>query len=125
MRKSIEATNAACNAVVQLVNDGSSFSSGGIYLKNEDYTAVTRLPLSVPAFGDSTDGTSVAHEIFDATAYMDATIAFYEVRNRDDAYVWDGTGSTFSGSGDFKLPTLIIYQDSTVAVSSGFYAVPR
>ncbi len=125
MRKSIDAANAACNAVVQKVNDGSSFSSGGLYLQNEDYTAVTRLPLSTTAFRDATDGTSVANPISDATAYMDATLAYYSINNRDDAVVWDGTVSTLSGSGDFKLPTLIVYQDSTVAVSSGFYAVPR
>jgi len=125
MRKSIEAANVACDAVVALVNDGSTFSSGGLYLRNEDYTAVTRLPLSDPAFIDATDGTSYANPIFDATSYMDATIALYDIRNRDDAVIWDGTASTFSGVGDFKLPTLIVYQDSTIAVSSGFYAVPR
>ena len=125
MRKSIAATDVACNAVTALVNDGSTFSSGFLNLYDVDSSVITRLPLSIPAFSDSTDGTAVSNLIYDATAYRDATAALYDISNRDLAVIWDGTVSTYSGAGDFKLTSVILYQDSTVAVTSGFYAVPR
>ena len=125
MRKSIAATNVACNAIVALVNDGSTLTSGRLNLYDIDSTIITRLPLSIPAFRDATDGTSVAEMIYDATAYRDATAALYDISNRDLVAIWDGTASTLSGTGDFRLPSLTIYQDSTVGVTSGFYAVPR
>ena len=125
MRKSIAATNVACNSITALVNDGSTFSSGRLNLYDIDSTIITRLPLSYPAFRDATDGTAVANMIYDATAYRDATAALYDISNLDLAVIWDGTTSTFSGIGDFKLASLTIYQDSTVGVTAGFYAVPR
>lgn len=125
MRKSIAAWNASCDAVVDLVDQGSLYSSGRLNLYNSDSTIITSLPLSYPAFMDATDGTSYANSVNDATAYMDATAALYEVCNRDGTMVWDGTVSTYAGIGDWKLNSVIIYQDSTVAVSSFFYAVPR
>jgi len=125
MRKSIVAANVACNAVTALVNDGSTLSSGRLNLYDIDSTIITRLSLSNPAFRDATDGTAVANIISDATAYRDATAALYDISDRDLAVTWDGTVSTLAGNGDFKLPSLTIYQDSTVGVTSGFYAVPR
>ncbi len=125
MRKSIVAADAACNTIVQLVDQGSVYLTGGLNLRDIDSTLITRLPLSLPAFRDATDGTSVANLIYDATATRDATAALYDISNRDDAIIWDGTASTFSGIGDFKLISVILYEDSTVVVTSGFYAVPR
>ena len=126
MRKSIAATNIACNAVTALANDGSTFSSGFLNLYNSDSTIVARLPLTYPvSFQDSTDGTAFSNQIFDATAFMDATIATYDVTDRDLVHVWDGAVSTFSGYGDVKLPSLVVTQDSTISISVGFYAVPR
>ena len=125
MRKSILATDIACNAVTALVNDGSTFSAGRLNLYDVDSTIITRLPLSNPAFRDSTDGTAVVNLISDATAYRDATAALYDISNRDLVATWDGTVSTIGGDGDFQLASLTIYQDSTVGVTAGFYAVPR
>jgi len=125
MRKSIEAANVACNAVTALVNDGSTFATGRLNVYDIDSTIITRLPLSIPAFRDATDGTAVANFIYDATAYRDATAVLYDISNRDSVVTWDGTVSTFSGIGDFKLNSVILSQDSTVAVTYGFYAVPR
>ena len=125
MRKSISATDIVCNTVTALVNDGSTFSSGRLNLYDSDSTVITRLPLSSVAYRDSTDGTAIANLISDATAYRDATVALYDVSNRDLTAIWDGTVSTFGGNGDFQLASLTIYKDSTVGVTTGFYAVPR
>lgn len=125
MRKSTETWNRACNAVVDYVDEGSLYSSGRLNLYDADSTIITSLPLSYPAFMDATDGTSYANPIYDATAYRDATTALYDVVNRDGSWAWDGSVSTYAGIGDWKLNSIIIYKDSTVAVSNFFYAVPR
>lgn len=125
MRKNIEAWNAACDAVVDRVDQGTLFSSGKLNLYDADSTIITSLALSYPAFMDATDGTSYANPVFDATAYRDATAALYDVVNRDGTWQWDGTVSDYAGIGDWKLNSVIMYKDSTVSVSSFFYAVPR
>ena len=125
MRKSIEAWNASCDAVVDLVDQGSLRTTGRLNLYDADSTIITYLPLSNSAFMDATDGTSFANPVFDATAFRDATAALYDVVSRDASMVFDGTVSDFAGLGDWKLPSTVIYKDSTVAVYSFFYAVPR
>ncbi|RKY81866.1 hypothetical protein DRQ07_02890 [candidate division KSB1 bacterium] len=125
MLKSVETTNRSCNAVVDFVDEGSDYSSGRINILDADSTIITYLPLSLPAFRDSTDGTAVANTIYDNTAFRDATAALFDVINRDGSSAWSGTVSTFSGVGDLKLNAVVLYQDSTVSLSSAFYAVPR
>ena len=125
MRKSTEAWNAACDAVVSLVDQGSTYSAGRLNLYDADSTIITYLSLSNPAFMDATDGTSFANPVFDATAFRDATAVIYDVVDRDGSWAWDGTVSDYAGLGDWKLPSTVIYKDSTVAVNSFFYAVPR
>lgn len=125
MRKSVKAWNASCDAVVDLVDQGSLYTSGRLNLYDADSTIITYLSLSNPAFMDATDGTSFAHPVSDATAFRDATAALYDIVNRDASVIWDGTVSDYAGLGDWKLPTTIIYEDSTVAVNSFFYSVPR
>lgn len=121
----MEAANRACNLIVQMVDEGSDASSGRLNLYDADSTRITSLPLSYPAFRDATDGTSVVNMIYDATSYIDSTAALFDISNRDSTMIWDGTVSTYSGIGDWKLNSVIIYKDSTISVSSGFYAVPR
>jgi len=125
MLKSVETTNRSCNAVVDFVDEGSDYPSGRINILDADSTIITYLPLSLPAFRDSTDGTAVANTIYDNTAFRDATAALFDVINRDGSSAWSGTVSTFSGVGDLKLNAVVLYQDSTVSLSSAFYAVPR
>lgn len=125
MQKSVETTNRSCNAVVDFVDEGSDYSSGRINILDADSTMITYLPLSVPAFRDATDGTAVANTIYDNTAFRDATAALFNVVNKDGSNAWSGTISTYSGIGDLKLNAIVLYQDSTVSLSSALYAVPR
>lgn len=125
MQKSVYATNRACNAIVDMVDEGLLYSSGRINILDADSTMITHLSLSNPAFRDATDGTSVANLIYDNTAFRDATAALFDVVDRDGSNIWSGVISTFSGIGDIKLNSVILYQDSTVSISSAYYAVPR
>jgi hypothetical protein len=125
MRKSIEATNRACDAVVDMVDEGSLYSVGRLIIYRQDSSVMSRHDLSNPAFLDSTDGTAVANTIYDATAMIDGTATTFDIVNRDASNVWDGSVSLINGSGDLQLPSVVIYSDSTINISSAFYAVPR
>jgi len=125
MQKSIETTNRACNSVVAFVDEGALYSSGRININDIDSTLIAFLPLSLPAYTDSTDGTAVANLIYDGTAQLDATAALFDVINRDGSNAWSGTVSTFSGIGDLKLNAVVLYQDSTVSLTEAHYIVPR
>lgn len=125
MRKSIEATNRACDAVVDIVDEGSLYSTGRLIIYQQDSSVMSIHNMSDPAYMDSTDGTAVANTIYDATAMLDGTATTFDIVNRDASNVWDGSVSLLNGIGDLKLPALTIYQDSTISISSAFYAVPR
>lgn len=125
MRKSIEATNRACDAVVDIVDEGSLYSTGRLIIYQQDSSVMSIHNLSDPACLDSTDGTAVFSTIYDATAMLDGTATTFDIVNRDASNVWDGSVSLLNGIGDLKLPATTIYQDSTINISSAFYAVPR
>ena len=135
MFKSTAARNVACNAVANLVDIGSAWPSGGIYLYDSTdfprYSAdstspspIVRLPLSLPAFMSSADGTAFASIIYDATALRDGTAAGFGVFNRDSTFIWGGTVSRSTGIGDMKLNQTVIKQDQTVTLTYGYYLVP-
>ena len=125
MRKSIEATNRACDAVVDMIDEGSLYSAGRLIIYQQDSSVMSIHNLSYPACLDSTDGTAVFNSIYDATAMLDGTASTFDIVNRDTTNVFDGSISLLNGVGDLKLPSVIIYSDSTINISSAFYAVPR
>lgn len=125
MQKSVWAQNAACNAVVDLVDTGSDYSSGRINVYGTDSTLAAYFQLSIPAFRDATDGTSFANFIYDATVLQDSTAATFDTVNRDASNAWSGTVTSYSGLGDMKLNSIYLYKDSTISLSSFYYIVPR
>lgn len=125
MRKSVEAANRACDAVVDYIDEGSLYSAGRLMIYRQDSSVMSIHNLSDPACLDSTDGTAVFSTIYDATAMLDGTATTFDIVNKDASNVFDGSVSLTNGLGDLKLPAVIIYQDSTINISSAFYAVPR
>jgi hypothetical protein len=124
MFKSIIAQNASCNAITRLVDLGSTYPSGSLNIYDFTSSPLVQLSLSLPAFADSTDGTSVSNYIFDATALRDGTATSFGVLNRDASTVWTGTVSDVYGSGDLKINSIWITKDSTVAITEMIYIVP-
>lgn len=120
-----EATrNAACNAVVDRVDDGTNSPYGVLGLYTSDSTEITALRLSNPAFRDATDGTAIVNFIYDATAFVDGTAALFWFNNRDGSNVFGGTVSGPGGGGDMQLSNISIPKDSTVSITPGYYSVP-
>jgi hypothetical protein len=73
---------------------------------------------------DATDGTAQAWPIFDATATRDASAISFWMSNRDMTNIYGGSISNMSGAGDFKLNSIILARDATVAISSAYFVVP-
>lgn len=125
MYKSIDAQNAACNAVTRLVDLGSDNSSGRLNIYGWDASTILAiLPLPIPAFQSAVDGTAVSNLISDSTTINDGTASFFGVLNRDASTVWTGTVSDFAGSGDLKINDVNILQDSSITITSMIYIVP-
>ena len=122
--KTTEAQNAACDAIVDLLDEGNQAPGGNLSIYNSDSTKLASLRLSYPAFGDSADGTATANSITDSVGLTDGTAATFSFENRDGTAVWSGIVSLAGGGGDMELNSLDIHTDTTVAVSSVNYVVP-
>lgn len=124
LRKSSDARNAACDAVVDMIDDGTSLAYGTLKILTYDSTVITSLQLSVPAFGDASDGTAIANTIYDNTAFIDGTAALFDFYNRDATWVWGGDVTLPGGGGVMELSSLGMPKDTTVSISSARYMVP-
>lgn len=127
MNKSMLARNAACNAVVRLVDQSSTptaWPTGRLYIYGNNSSLAAVLNFSNPSYRDATDGISQANPISDSTVYMDSTVSWFRVMNRDQEEVWTGTiGRTDRVGGDMKFDSVIFPKDSTVTITSASYSV--
>jgi hypothetical protein len=122
--KDTTARNAACNAIVDLLDQGVNYTTGHLSIYNSDMTRITWHQLSNPAFGDATDGTSYANLIGDATALLDATANSFNFENRDGSSIWSGDITMVGGGGSLELDSTVIPQDTTVTIAYANYIVP-
>jgi hypothetical protein len=125
MIKAVDAQNAACNAVVQLVDQGSLNPSGSLSILDNSSTLIASFVLSNPAFLPAVDGTSVSNLITDSTSVVDGIASIFNILDRDTSVVWSGTVSDFAGTGDLKLNSISIPQDSTISLTQIVYSVPE
>lgn len=123
MIKEVIAMNAACNAIVQLVN-GPDSSRGRLGIFDDSSTAITYMNFSYPAYRDSTNGIAQANPIADSTAYVDGTASWFGVFNSAHTRLWTGTVTDQTGSGDLRLNLITIPKDTTVSITSAYYKVP-
>lgn len=124
LRKSSEAKNLACNAIVDRIDQGSLYPYGSLYIYDLDSTTITSLRLTYPAFADATDGTATANFIYDNTAFVDGTASTFDFYARDGSWVWGGGVSLAGQGGEMELSSLFIPQDTTVSITTARYIVP-
>ena len=122
--KSTAALNAACNAVVDLVDQGSTYSTGFLNIYSSDSTVMVHMPLSNPAFAPASDGTALANTITSAVCLADGTASYFRFVDRDGTYVYGGSVTGNSGSGDMKLTSVSIPSGAVIFLSSAIYVVP-
>ena len=125
MNKAIDAQNAACNAVVQLVDQGTLYSSGSLSIFDASSSLIANFVLSNPAFLPAIDGTAISNYITDSTSLIDGTAFSFNVFDRDASVVWSGTVTDFAGTGDLKLNSISIPQDSSISLTQIVYSVPE
>ena len=116
------ARNAACDAIVDLVDGGSSDANGDLVIMTSGDVEVATLALTNPAFGASSSGTATAATISDDSSATGGTAALFKMQNRDNTEVFRGTVAT--SGGDLNLSSLTIAASDTVSVSSFTLTVP-
>lgn len=111
------ARNAMADALVDLVDAGSSDANGDLEIMTSGDSELATLELSNPAFGAASSGVATANSITgDSNATGGGTAALHRFRDRDDTEVWRGTVGT-SGA-DLNLSSVAIGNGDTVDVTA-------
>jgi hypothetical protein len=108
------ARNAACNAIVDLIDAGSG--AGTLVFETSGDAEVATLTFSDPAFGNAATGVATASAITSDTNAAGGTIAQASAFDSDDNKVIEMTCGT-SGA-EINLSSLTIAGGDTVSCSS-------
>lgn len=116
------ARNAACDAIVDLIDAGSADANGDLIIMTSADAEVATLALSNPAFGSAVSGVATANTISDDTNTTGGVAAKFKFQNRDNVEVFRGVVGT-SGS-DLNLSSLSIGIGDTISVTSFTVTMP-
>lgn len=123
--KSDTARNAACNAIVDLVDLGSTDPSGSVSIFDSDSTLLVSLPMSNPAYLDATsNGVSLANTVTQGVVLATGVASDFSVSDRDGSNVFDGSVTTVGGGGDMELTTINFIETATVNIIGASFTVP-
>lgn len=119
------ARNAACDAIVDLVDGGAG--AGTIEIKSAASTVagtseVATLTFSDPAFGAAAAGVATAAAITSDTNATGGTASDYTVFDSNSTAIWQGSVGT-SGQ-DLNLSSTTIGAGDTVSISSFTMTMP-
>jgi hypothetical protein len=117
---STAARNAACNAIVDLIDAGSG--AGRLVFRTSGAAEVATLTFSDPAFGGASTGVATASAITSDTSATGGTVTNATLEDSDANTVLTATVST-SGA-DINLTSTTIAASETVSVSSLTVTVP-
>lgn len=117
---STAARNAACDAVVDLLDLGSGAAQGFLEFQTSGGTEVATLDLSNPAFGAAASGIATANAIASDTNATGGTTTKAELQDRDGTAVI--LCSVGTSGADINLSSVVIGNGDTVAVTSLSYA---
>ncbi|MGQ3486134.1 hypothetical protein [Roseovarius pacificus] len=113
---SAAARNAACNAIVDLIDQGSTDANGDLVIQTSGDAEVATLALSDPAFGNAAAGVATANPISDDSNATGGTAANFILRDKDNTEVMRGLCGI--SSAELNLSSLSIGSGDTVSVSS-------
>lgn len=116
------ARNAACDAIVDLIDAGTTDANGDLEIMTAGDVEVATLACSNPAFGAAATGTATAATISDDTNATGGTAALFKFQDRDNTEVFRGSVGT-SGE-DLNLSSVTIGAGDTVSVSSFTATMP-
>jgi len=123
--KATVAKNAACNAIVDLV-DTNAPGSLKIYgsILPAPSTLLTSFTLNNPAFGSASDGTAVANAITPSSATADGTASTFTVYDGNSAPIFSGTVSATGFGGDLQFNSVDFRVGTPLAITSAKFIVP-
>lgn len=119
---STTARNAACDAVVDLIDVGTTDANGDIMIMTSADAEVATLAFANPAFGAAVNGVATANTIQPDTTATAGTAALFKFQNRNNVEVLRGTVGT-SGA-DLNLSSLNIGAGDTISISSFTVTMP-
>lgn len=119
---STAARNAACNAIVDLLDVGTTDANGDLVIMTSGDVEVATLALSNPAFGAAATGVATASAISSDTNATGGTAALFKMQDRDNTEVFRGSVGT-SGA-ELNLSSVAIGAGDTVSVSSFTVTMP-
>lgn len=120
---STAARNAACNAVVDLVDVGAG--SHGTLEILQTSTVLVSIDLDEPAFGSASTGVATAAGLpKSGVAIAAGTANAYKVKDEDGTVVWSGVATITGGGGDMILDNTNIAVGQTVTVTAWTHTQP-
>lgn len=117
---STAARNAACNAIVDLIDAGAA--AGKLIFRTSGDVEVATLTFSDPAFGNAATGVATASAITSDTSATGGTTTKATLEDSDATIVVTCTVGT-SGS-DINMNAVVVGAGATVAVTSLTITVP-
>ncbi len=122
---STAARDAACNAVVVLVDQGSG--AGKIRLKSAGAVVIAEVAFDDPAFGSASAGVALALSVPLAGAGITAagvgTVATtFDVTDSDNNVLW--SGAVGNGSGELSLDNVTIADTQVISITSFSHTQP-
>ncbi|GIH91945.1 hypothetical protein ACFFMN_33935 [Planobispora siamensis] len=133
IRLSTAARNAACDAIVDLLDAGAGAATievrtGSQPASAEDAASGTLLctfTLADPAFGGSATGTAtMAGAPRSTTGAAAGTAGYFRAKDSSGNTVMDGSVSATGGGGDLQLNTTTISVGVNVQITSGTVTMP-
>ena len=116
------ARNAACDAIVDLVDVGTTDANGDIVFMTSGSVEVATLALADPAFGASSVGVATANTVANDTNATGGTVALFKIQNKDNTEIFRGAVTV--SSGDINLSSLVVGATDTVSMSSLTVTMP-
>lgn len=128
--------NAAGNAIVDLIDEGTARSTGYMEVRDGDKPSTPQvaapgvllatLTLSNPAFANFANGRSQADDIASDTDIAENGIAsWFRVYNRDGLAVLDGTITPVGEGGDIEFESVNFIKGGTVIIDGLEAVMPQ
>lgn len=119
---STKARNAACDAVVDLADEGAA--AGKLKIKDAGVLLCT-ITLGDPAFGAAATGVATASGLpLSGVGVAAGDADNFDVTDSDDEVMWSGTVTATGGGGDLQLDNVSIAVDQNVNVTAWTHTQP-